>query len=40
VTPNGVTLLGSVVVAALASEVARWWHNRDLPEQPAGSDET
>ena len=39
VTPNGVTLLGSVVVAALASEVARWWHNRDLPQQPAGDDE-
>ena len=34
ISPNGVTLIGSVVVAMLASEVGRWWHNRDLP--PAG----
>jgi hypothetical protein len=32
VSPNGVTLVGSVVVAMLASEVGRWWHNRALRE--------
>jgi len=35
VPPNGVTLEGSVVVAMLASEVGRWWHNRGLPHPPA-----
>ncbi len=35
VSPNGVTLVGSVVVAMLASEVGRWWHNRGLPHRPA-----
>ena len=35
VSPNGVTLVGSVVVAMLASEVGRWWHNRGLPHGPA-----
>jgi hypothetical protein len=36
VAPNGVTLVGSVVVAMLASEVGRWWHNRELrsPDGP------
>lgn len=39
IDPNGVTLLGSIVVAALASEVARWWHNRDVPPEPVATDE-
>lgn len=34
VSPNGVTLVGSVVVAMLASEVGRWWHNRGIPHRP------
>lgn len=32
VAPNGVTLIGSVVVAMLASEVGRWWHNHAIEQ--------
>jgi hypothetical protein len=38
VAPNGVTLVGSVVVAMLASEVGRWWHNRSLRQAGRPSD--
>ena len=43
VSPNGVTLVASVVVAMLVSEVGRWWHNRGLPrtaaDPPAAQDD-
>jgi hypothetical protein len=38
VAPNGLTLIGSVVVAMLASEVGRWWHNRALRQTDPPSD--
>jgi hypothetical protein len=38
VAPNGLTIIGSVVVAMLASEVGRWWHNRALRESGPPSD--